>query len=120
MALFGSLVPFTEPFMQIPPEVTTVLESVLEDAGIKSSDERLDNETLKELHDQLDIVMYFEILTYLPGQHLDAFVKMNDENRPRGDIDTFLQENMPNAEHVFEGALARFLEHYMRIGALRC
>src|SRR5512132_1476563 len=100
MSLFGSLVPLTQPCMQIPPEVITVLETVLEDTGMISSNERIDNEMLKELHDRLDVMMYVEIVTYLPAQHLDAFVKINDEGRPRGDIDKFLEENMPNADKV--------------------
>lgn len=68
MSLFGSLVPLTQPFMDIPPEVITVLETVLEDAGMRSSDERMDYEALKELHDRIEVIMYFEILTYLPGK----------------------------------------------------
>jgi hypothetical protein len=38
-------------------------------------------------HDRLDVLMFDEILTYLPAKHLDAFVKMNDEKRSRGEID---------------------------------
>jgi hypothetical protein len=33
---------------------------------------------------------------------------MNDQNR--ANLDEFLEENMPNAEKVFEGALAKFRE----------
>jgi hypothetical protein len=119
MSLFGSFVPLTQPFMDIPPEVITVLETVLEDAGMKSSDEQMDYEALKELHDRLEVIMYFEILTYLPGHHLDAFIKMNDENISRRDIDRFLQENMPDAEKVFAGAIAKFRAYYECIGARR-
>jgi hypothetical protein len=71
-------------------------------------------------HDRLDVLMFDEILTYLPAKHLDAFVKMNDEKRSRGEIDKFLEGNMPNAEKVFAGALAKFRERYVRIGARRC
>jgi hypothetical protein len=105
--------------MQISPEVTTMLGKVLENAGLKSPDEKLCYEQLRELHDRLDVIMYFEILTYLPAKHLDAFVKMNDEKRSRGEIDKFLEENMPDAEKIFEGALAKLREHYERIGARR-
>jgi hypothetical protein len=45
-------------------------------------------------------------LIYLPGKHLDVFVKMNEEKWPRGEIDKFLQDNMPDAEEEFAGALA--------------
>ena len=33
MSLFGKLVPLTQPFTQIPPEVTAILKKVMEDAG---------------------------------------------------------------------------------------
>jgi hypothetical protein len=46
---------------------------------------------------------------------------MNDEKRSRGEIDKFLEENMPNAEEVFAGALAKFRESYVRRGKnVRC
>jgi hypothetical protein len=37
-----------------------------------------------------------------------------------GKLTKFLEENMPNAEKVFAGALAKFRERYVRIGARRC
>jgi hypothetical protein len=45
--------------------------------------------------------------------HLDAFVTMNDEKRSIGDIDKFLEENMPGAEKVFADALEKFLALYV-------
>jgi hypothetical protein len=107
--------------MQIPPEVTTILGKVLEDAGLQSQVGKLCYEQLRELHDRLDVVMFDEILTYVPAKHLEAFLKMNDEKRSRGEIDKFLEENMPNAEEVFAGALAKFRESYVRRGKnVRC
>jgi hypothetical protein len=106
VSLFGKLVPLNRPITQIPPDVKSILEKCMEDARMKSPKERIDYEMLKELHDRLDVLMFDEILTYLPAKHLDAFVKMNDEKRSRGEIDKFLEENMPNAEKVFAGALA--------------
>jgi hypothetical protein len=67
VSLFGKLVPLTQPFTQIPPEVTAILGKVLEDAGLKSPARKLCYEQLRELHDRLDVVMFDEILTYLPA-----------------------------------------------------
>jgi hypothetical protein len=87
VSLFGKLVPLTQPSMQIPPEVTAFLGKVLEDAGMKSPARKLCDEQMREFHDRLDVVMFDEILTYLPARHLDAFVKMNDEKRSRAELD---------------------------------
>jgi hypothetical protein len=57
VSLFGKLVPLTQPSMQIPPEVTTILGKVMEDAGLKSQVGKLCYEQLRELHDQLDVVV---------------------------------------------------------------
>jgi hypothetical protein len=110
VSLFGKLVPLTQPSMQIPPEVTAILGKVLEDAGLKSPDKKLCNEQLRDFHDRLDVVMFDEILTYLPAKHLNTFVKMNDEKKSREEIDKFLEKNMPNSDQVFAGALAKFRE----------
>jgi hypothetical protein len=99
--------------------VTAILGKVLEDAGMKSPDKKLCNEQLRDFHDRLDVLMFDEILTYLPARHLDAFVKMNDEKKSRGELDKFLEENIPNAEKVFENALAKFRAFYVRIGKHR-
>ena len=45
----------------------------------------------------------------IAGKHLDAFVKMNEEKWPRGEIDKFLQDNMPDAEEGFAGAIANYV-----------
>jgi hypothetical protein len=119
VSLFGKLVPLNQPITQITPEVTTILGKVLEDAGLKSPDGKLCYEQLREVQDRLDVLMFDEILTYLPAKHLDAFVRMNDQKRSRGEIDKFLEENMPNAEEVFAGAIAKFREYYARMGEHR-
>jgi hypothetical protein len=44
---------------------------------------------LRDSYGRLEVVMFFEILSHLPATHLKAFVKMNEENEPREEIDKF-------------------------------
>jgi hypothetical protein len=73
MSLFGEMIRLT-PDVQIPAEVKSLLEGILEEAGMKYYDEMV-----KELYERLDVAMFVEILTYLPARHLDTFVKMNQQ-----------------------------------------
>jgi hypothetical protein len=68
---------------------------------------------LGELYYDLEVVMFFEILTHLPGQYLETFVNMNDQSVAREEVDDFLMRNMPNAENVFEMALYKFRHYYV-------
>lgn len=100
--------------MQIPPEVRTLLEEVLVEAGRKPCSKKRHEEMVEDLYTHLEIIMFYEIMTYLPGQYLDEFVRLNDQNIPRWEIDKFIEENMPNADEVFEDAVAKFQECYPR------
>jgi hypothetical protein len=113
MSLFGKMIP-AEPGMKIPAEVRTVLEEVLVEAGKLSRDDNFCECILEDSYIKLDIFMFFEILTYLPGRHLDEFVKLNDGKRPRWEIDAFLRKNMPNAEEIFAVVIDKLRESYMR------
>lgn len=107
MSLFGKMVPMRQGIL-IHPEVRALLEEVIVEAGRIPCGKKQHEEMVEDLYTHLEIIMFYEILTYLPGECLDEFVRLNDLNRPRWEIDKFLQLNMPNAEEVIEDRLPSF------------
>lgn len=99
--------------LEIPSEVRTFLEGLLTDAGMTTLDEGMRGEMVKELYARLDNYMTSVIVDNLPAEHLDAFIKMNEEKKPRNEVEQFLKEKMPNTQEVFAKAFADFRDLYL-------
>lgn len=99
--------------LQIPPEIRTFLESLLQDAGMTSLDDGMREEMIKELFARLDSYITSTIIQNLPQEHIEPFVKMTEENRPQSEIQAYLQEKMPNAQDVFAKAFMEFRDMYL-------
>jgi hypothetical protein len=86
VSLFGKMVPY-KPDMEIPQEVKVLLEeSGKKDAGLHPVHYSSYDGLIKWLYEDLEVFMFFEILTHLPGKHLNAFITMNDQNRSRMEL----------------------------------
>jgi len=99
--------------MQIPAEVKTFLEGLLNDANVQFKDDAVREEMIKELFARLDQYLASAIVEYMPDEHLEAFMKMNDENKPREEVEAFIKDKIPNAQEVFAKTFADFRDLYL-------
>lgn len=99
--------------LQIPAEIRTFLEGLLNEANIQSLDENAREETIKELFVQLDNFMTTAIIDNMPPEYLDEFIKLNEEKKSQAEIEAFLKEKMPNAQEVFANAFKNFRNFYL-------
>jgi hypothetical protein len=97
---------------QIPQEIKNFLESILNDANM-SAEGTLREEMIKELYARLDEYLTNVIVDKMPAEHLEAFIKINEEGKSKEEIDTFLRSNLPNAQEVFTNAFADFRDLYL-------
>lgn len=109
----GAAAPAPAQALTIPPEVHTFLEGLLQDAGMTTLDEITREEMVKELFVRLDHYITTVIIDKLPPEHLDAFMKLNEEKKPMSEIQKFLLDKMPDAKEVFAGAFADFRDLYL-------
>jgi len=98
--------------LEIPQEVRSFLEGMLLDANMTLDDETRE-EMIKELYARLDNYLVTVIVDNLPPEHLDDFIKLNEEKRTQEEINQFLQDKMPNAKEVFARAFVDFREMYL-------
>jgi hypothetical protein len=105
--------PATNEGLQMNEEVRVYLDGLLEDAGLKATDEMLNDELCKELYARLDHYIAKVIVEHLPAERLDEFVKMNEERKPKTEIEKFFKTHVPNYEEVFTTALADFRQMYL-------
>lgn len=98
--------------LQIPPEIRSFLESVLTDANM-TLDEVTKEEMIKELYARLDSYLTTVIVDNIPAEHLEAFIKLNEDKKSKEEIDAFLRDKMPNSKEVFANAFADFRQLYL-------
>jgi pyruvate/2-oxoglutarate dehydrogenase complex dihydrolipoamide acyltransferase (E2) component len=101
---------------EIPPEVKAFLEGILKDSGM-TIDKEMQSEMIKELFQRLDAFIVDQLLDHMPKKYLDTFIKMNEQKRPKAELERFVQEHVPNAGKVFTNAFAEFRKLYGGKGA---
>ncbi|MDO8498423.1 MAG: DUF5663 domain-containing protein [bacterium] len=99
--------------LSIPSEVRSFLEGLLQDAGMNALDAEMKEEMMKELCARLDNFLTSTIIDNLPAENLDTFIQMNEEKKPKSEIEQFLKEHMPNTEDVFAKAFMEFRDLYL-------
>lgn len=99
--------------LEIPPEVRSFLEGLLADANMTTLDDSMREEMVNELFARLDSYMTSVIVEKMPPEYLDEFIKINEEKKPREEIEAFLKAKMPNAQDVLTRAFMDFREMYL-------
>ena len=99
--------------LEIPPEVRSFLEGLLNDANMTTLDENMREEMINELFARLDSYMTSVIVDKMPPENIEEFIKMNEEKKSRAEIEAFLKEKMPNAQEVLTRAFMDFREMYL-------
>ena len=99
--------------LQMTQEVKVYLEGLLEDAGITPVDELMKEELLKEIYVRLDNYLATVILDNMPTEHLDTFIKMNEEKKSKEEMETFFKEKVPNYKEILTKAFADFRDLYL-------
>ncbi len=98
---------------EIPQEIRTFLENLLKDANITPLDDAMKEEMLSQLYVKLDSFIMTTVIENLPPEHMDEFIKLNEENKPKEQIDAFMAEKIPNSEDVFAKAFLDFRDLYL-------
>ncbi len=99
--------------LQIPQEVRAFLEGLLQDSGTGNLDSEMKEEMIKELYARLDSFLTSTIIKNMPAEHLEAFIKMNEEGKSKEEIENFLKTNMPNSQEVMTRAFMEFRDLYL-------
>lgn len=99
--------------LEIPTEIKGFLESLLQDANMATLDDSMKEEMLKELYARLDNFLTSTMMDHMPAEHLETFIKMNEEKKERAEIEQFIKEKIPNAEDVFTKAFMEFRDLYL-------
>lgn len=99
--------------LKIPPEIQSFLENLIQDAGITPLDEAMKEEMVLEIYSRFDNFLTTTIIKNMPPEYLDGFIKLNEESRPKEEIEKFMREKMPNSEKVFAKAFIDFRDIYL-------
>lgn len=98
---------------KIPPEVISYLENLLKEAGITPVDEAMREQLLLELYSRLDNFITTKIMENIPPEKLNEFIKLNEGNKPREEIEKYMKENISDSDQVFARAFIDFRDLYL-------
>ena len=98
---------------EIPAEIRTFLEVLLREAKIGDVDEKTREDLIQELFYQLDNYLTSVIVDSLKPEDLETFIKMNEEKKPKEEIEAFIKEKLPDAENLFTDAFVEFKNLYL-------
>lgn len=98
---------------QIPPEIKTFLEGLLQDAGMLNLDESMHQEMINELYARLDNFIASTIIDNLPAESVEEFIQMNEQKKPQAEIEQYLRDKMPNSEDTMSKAFMDFRDLYL-------
>lgn len=99
--------------VEIPADVRSFLDGILKDANMSILDEETHEDMLQELYQRLDNFLASIVVQNLPPEHLEQFIKMNEEKKSREEVQQFLQEKVPNIQEVFARAFMEFRDLYL-------
>jgi hypothetical protein len=99
--------------INVPPEIRIYLEGLLIDAGMTSTEENLHEEMINELYLRLDNFIVATIINNIPDEDLEEFIRLNEEKRPKEELEKFLKEKIPNFQDVFAQAFIEFRDLYL-------
>ncbi len=87
---------------QLGVEIVPAFSAFAQPSGIitKETYEILKNELLKEVYVRLDHYLATVILDNMPPEFLDEFIKMNEEKKPKEEIEQFFKDKVPNYKEV--------------------
>ena len=97
---------------EIPEDIRNYLQGILDDAGMVVPDD-MREEMIKELYVRLDNFILSRIVDSLPSEDFETFVKMNEEKKPREEIEKFFTDHVADAQTVMRQAFAEFRELYI-------
>jgi hypothetical protein len=99
--------------IEIPLEIRAYLEGILHDSGVVSVDQDLHEEMIRELYIRLDNFIVATIINHIPDEDLEDFVRLNEEKKPKEELEKFLKEKIPDFQKVFAQAFMEFRDLYL-------
>lgn len=103
----------TKQLPAMSPEIRAFIEGLVEDAKLSNIDESMKEQLVEELYVRLDNYIASVIVENMPPEHLEEFIKMNEQGKSQQEVQQFFTEKLPNAGDVMASALLQFREMYL-------
>lgn len=99
--------------LEIPSEVRTFLEGLVQDSGMLNLEAETREEMIKELYARLDNFITSTIIDNMPPEYVEEFIKMTEQNKSKAEIEGYLKSKVPNAEEILAKAFIEFRNLYL-------
>src|SRR5260221_13647288 len=99
--------------IQIPAEIRAYLEDLITEAQVPVFEDRAKEDLIQYLFERLDRFLAAKIVENMKPEDTEAFIKLNEEKKPREEIDAFIKDHMQNPQEVFTRAFVDFRDFYL-------
>ena len=100
--------------IQIPPEIRTYLENILQDAQMTTAlDNQMREDMVFELYKQLDNYLASVVVDKMPPEFVEEFIKLNEQPTTKQQAEAFIKEKLPNSQQVLAEAFVHFRDMYV-------
>ena len=93
-----------QPQVEIPTEARQYLEGILNDANMATLDSEMREGMINEMYQRLDSFLATKIVENMSPEYIEEFIAMNEQKKPREEIEKFVKEKMPSYDEVFKNA----------------
>lgn len=97
----------------VPTDAREFLTGLLEEAGMDIVPPQVREKLFVELAQRLDAKLTLAALVAMPNKKVPSFEKLLSAKAPVFEVTQFLDENVPNIEHVYAQAIVEFRNSYL-------
>jgi hypothetical protein len=91
------------------------LEALLTDAGMENLSPELKAQMLRDLRARLEDRLFGTIVMNLEEPKLTTFRQLVESEAPQGEVEQFLNSQVPNASELFSEAMLKFRSDYLGV-----
>ena len=103
----------TNQHLVIPSEIQDYLDSLLREAGVEPLNEEVRQNMCEELYVELDRYTATKLMQHIPLEHMETFLKLQEEQTLAAEKEAFLAKHIPNINQVYLDSFLEFKTLYI-------
>ena len=97
---------------QIPQDIRTFLENLLEDSGLVLTAEMKES-MIEELYPRLEQKLIADAIEHMKPEDADEFAVLIQSNKSQEELQQFILTRLPNAQDIFASSLVDFRNYFL-------
>lgn len=97
---------------QIPADIKTFLENLIEDAGMQLTPE-LQEAMIGDLYARLEKKLIADAIENMKSEDVEEFIQLVQSQKDKAEVDQYIATHLPNARELFMQSLVDFRTYFL-------